>query len=164
MFGEISKARLTHSRASALWQQDFTRKPSNTTWPRVIEKHASRRGKYFSLFVHFPPANQTMWLCLSIWCLTWEVSVRDQVSGGKRRRFASLWQAGPRRQLCRLICPVILAFVAFSSRCLSFLTTHLSPVKPTEAQKLLTAAPPHLWCCYGFQRFLYDYFGHFILI
>lgn len=64
----------------------------------------------------------------------------------------------------RLIRPVILTFVAFSPRCLSLLTTHLSPVKPTEAQKLLTAAPPHLWCCYGFQRFLYDYFGHFILI
>lgn len=163
MFGEISKARLTHSRASALSDSRTLHVKSTSIQHHMTSRNwkTAKQTTDLSLFVHFPPANQTMWLCLSMWCLTGEVSVRGQISGV---RFASLWQAGPRCQLCRLICPIILAFVVFSSRCLSFLTTHLSPVKPTEAQKLLTAAPPHLWCCYGFQRFLYDYFGHFILI
>lgn len=82
--------------------------------------------------------------------------------GEKASRFASQWNDSDFDWWS--CCTTFATLSAPLHSPFSFLTTHLSLVKPTEAQKLLTAAPPHLWHWYGFQWFLNDYLGHFILI
>lgn len=93
IFGIINTAKLTqvdyfmivlHSDSRTLHVKST---PFNTTWPRVIEKHASRPGKYLSLFVSKH--------CNHVRHLTFhrsmvEVSERDHISGEKIRTSMSL--------------------------------------------------------------------------
>lgn len=152
---------VVHSWASVLSDSKTLHVKSTTIQPHMTSCNWKTRKQTWQIFVcfctfSFYKPNSV----IALEHLTLQRATLD-FFGERASSFASQWKDS---HFDMWGCPATLAFPAFIFSRLSFLTTHLSLVKLTEAQKLLTAAPPNLWHWYGFQWFLNDYLGHFILI